>query len=147
MTAEFVPTPEQRKMVKTMAAFGIPQLDIASAVGISDRTLRKAFREELDRGVIDANLRVAETCFRMATSGTVPAATFFWLKARAGWREVVRQEHTGGDGGPIRLEAIEDTRPSIESFLAECLEKSQVASAQTVPTLEHDRDEIDHAGV
>jgi len=119
MTAEFVPTPEQRKVVRTMAAFGIPQPDIANVVGISDRTLRKAFREELDRGVIDANLKVAETCFRMATSGTVPSATFFWLKARAGWREVIRQEHTGGDGGPIQLQAAEDTRPSLESYLLE----------------------------
>ena len=119
MTAEFVPSPEQRKLVKTMSAFGIPQIDIAEVVGISDRTLRKAFREELDRGVIEANMKVAETCFRMATSGTVPAATFFWLKARAGWREVIRQEHTGGDGGPIQLQRVEDTRPPIESYLEE----------------------------
>lgn len=56
------------KLVRTMSGFGIPQLEIANVVGISDRTLRKAFREELDRAVIDANLKVAETCFRMATA-------------------------------------------------------------------------------
>ena len=59
----------------------------------------------------------------MATSGTVPAATFFWLKSRAGWREVTRQEHTGSDGGPIQMKQIEDTRPSLESYLAEFVRK------------------------
>lgn len=49
----------------------------------------------------------------------MPAATFFWLKARAGWHEVIRQEHTGGDGGPIQLQRVEDTRPPIESYLLE----------------------------
>ena len=123
MTAEFVPTAEQRKTVRAMAAFGIPQLEIGKVIGISDRTLRRAFRGELDKAAIEANAKVAEVCFRMATSGTVPAATFFWLKTRAGWREVTRQEHTGGDGGPIKLQRIEDARPTIETYLLEFQEQ------------------------
>jgi hypothetical protein len=118
MTA-FVPSAEQRKVVRAMAAFGVPQLEIAKVIEISDRTLRKAFREELDRAAIEANAKVAEVCFRMATSGTVPAATFFWLKTRAGWREVTRQEHTGGDGGPIQVQRFDDPRASLESYLLE----------------------------
>jgi len=125
MTA-FVPTPEQRKMVRAMSAYGVPQTEICKVVGISDRTLRKKFREELDRAAVEANAKVAEVCFRMATSGTVPAATFFWLKTRAGWREVNRQEHTGGDGGPIQVEPIVDTRPPIESFMQEFLHRRAV---------------------
>ena len=123
MTAQFVPTAEQRKIVRAMAAYGIPQMDIGRAIGISDRTLRKAFRDELDKAAIEANAKVAEVCFRMATSGKVPAATFFWLKARAGWREVQRQEHTGGDGGPIQVQRLHDARPPIESYLLEWQEK------------------------
>ena len=65
------------------------------SIGISDPTLRRAFRDELDKAGIEANAKVAEVCFKMATSGKVPAATFFWLKTRAGWREVLRQEHSG----------------------------------------------------
>ena len=118
MTAPFVATSEQRKTVRAMAAFGIPQIEIANVVGISDRTLRKVFREELDKAATEANAKVAEVCFRMATSGTVPAATFFWLKTRAGWREVSRHEHTGGDGGPVQLQQFEDTRPPISAYIA-----------------------------
>jgi hypothetical protein len=118
MTAAFVATPEQRKTVRAMAAFGIPQMEIANVVGVSDRTLRKVFRDELDKAATEANAKVAEVCFRMATSGTVPAATFFWLKTRAGWREVSRLEHTGGDGGPVQLQQFEDTRPPISAYIA-----------------------------
>ena len=123
MTAAFIPTPEQRKTVRAMAAFGIPQMEIANVIGVSDRTLRKVFREELDKAATEANAKVAEVCFRMATSGTVPSATFFWLKTRAGWREVSRHEHTGGDGGPVQLQQIEDTRPPISAYVAEFLPK------------------------
>ena len=124
MTAAFVATAEQRKTVRAMAAFGIPQMEIANVVGISDRTLRKAFREELDKAATEANAKVAEVWFRMATSGTVPAATFFWLKTRAGWREVTRHEHTGGDGGPVQLQQFEDTRPPISAYIAGFLSPS-----------------------
>ena len=55
----FQPTEEQRRMVKTLSAFGIPQEQIARQVGIrSAKTLRKHFRKELDRGDMDANLKV-----------------------------------------------------------------------------------------
>ncbi len=83
----YEPTDEQRKTVKAMAAFGVPQPDIASVVGCSEKTLRKHYRHELDIAQVEANTRVAQTCFQMATSGNCPAATFFWLKTRAGWRE------------------------------------------------------------
>ena len=119
MTAELAPTLEQRKVVRAMAAFGVPQADIGNVVGVSDPTLRKAFRPELDQAATEANARVAEVCYRMATSGKVPAATFFWLKTCTGWREMTRLEHTGGDGGPVKLRHIEDTGPSIESLLRE----------------------------
>jgi len=83
------PTDENRKMVRMMAAFGISQDQIASKVGIrSQKTLRKHFREELDCGAVEANMRVAQTLFKMATSGNQPSATIFWLKTRADWKEL-----------------------------------------------------------
>jgi hypothetical protein len=56
--------------------------------------LRLAFRDELDKAAIEANAKVAQTCYQMAISGQHPAATFFWLKTRAGWREIDRREIT-----------------------------------------------------
>ena len=82
------PTDEQRRLVKSLAAVGTPQAGIGSMVGIrSEKTLRKHFREELDRGSAEANANVGRTLYQMATSGQHPAATIFWLKCRAGWNE------------------------------------------------------------
>ena len=81
------PTPDQRRTVKTMAGFGIPHTDIAPFLGIDTKTLRKHFREELDRGMTEANAKVAQSLFQMATQGKNVAAAIFWMKARAGWRE------------------------------------------------------------
>jgi hypothetical protein len=80
------PTDEQRKIVKTMSAVGIPQDEIARLIGIrSPKTLRKHFWGELDRGATDANASVAGALFKQAMGGNV-AAQKFWLQSRAGWR-------------------------------------------------------------
>lgn len=83
----FAPSDEQRRQVEAMSGFGVPQDDIAVVIGVSGPTLRRHFRTELDRGVARANARVGQRLYEMATSGDNTAATIFWLKARAGWRE------------------------------------------------------------
>jgi len=74
-------------MVKVMSGFGIPQTDIANQIGVDAKTLRKHFRDELDRGMTEANMRVAQSLFTMATTGGNVAAAIVWMKAQAGWRE------------------------------------------------------------
>jgi len=81
----FKQTAEQRRLVKSLSAFGVPQEQIAGRIGI--RSLRNHFREELDRGILEANTNVAHTLYKMATSGKDPITTLFWLKSRAGWKE------------------------------------------------------------
>lgn len=105
----YEPTPDQRRTVKTMAGFGIPHTDIAPFIGIDTKTLRKHFREELDRGMTEANAKVAQSLFLMATQGKNVAAAIFWMKARAGWREKIeiRPEVTTYDSlSDAELEAI-----------------------------------------
>ena len=81
------PTAEQRRLVKSFAAVGIKQADIARKLGIrSEKTLRKHFRAELDEGAVDANYTVAQSLFQSAKAGNV-AAGIFWMKSRAGWSE------------------------------------------------------------
>jgi hypothetical protein len=85
---ELNPTEEQRRLVKSMAAVGVPHEDIARKVGVrSPKTLRKHFREELDMGMIDANYKVGKTLFELATGGQEVAATIFWVKTRKLFRE------------------------------------------------------------
>ena len=88
-----VPSDAGRKKVKAMAAYGIREADIAAWLEISDKTLRKYYASELATGHVEANAKVAETLFRMATSGNCPAATIFWTKVRNGWQEVARPQH------------------------------------------------------
>ena len=78
-----------------MSGFGIPQPDIAIHLGIDPKSLRKHFREELDRGSIEATAKVAQSLFNMATQGNNVAAAIFWMKARAGWREKQEMHHSG----------------------------------------------------
>lgn len=81
------PTEKQRELVKSMAAFGIRQEDIARKIGIrSPKTLRKYFRQELTDGATDANYNVAKSLYHKALGGDTYAAQF-WLKCRAGWRD------------------------------------------------------------
>ena len=79
------PTPETRRLVKTMAACGLKQEDICKALNIrSAKTLRTHYRRELDLGHIEAMTNVVRTLYQMATSGKCPSATRFWLE-RSGW--------------------------------------------------------------
>ena len=89
----FEPTEEQRRLVRALAGFGIVHDDIAKQVGCEPKTLRKHFREELDRGSVEATAKVAQSLFQMATTGKNVAAAIFWMKARAGWREKSQVEH------------------------------------------------------
>jgi len=82
----FEPTEEQRRQVRMLAAFGNRQEEIASLVKVSDRTLRKHFRKELDHGVTEANSQIAHALFKKAKDGNT-TAQIFWLKCRAGWGE------------------------------------------------------------
>ncbi len=75
-------------MVEAMAAV-ITQAEIAIVLGVDEKTLRKHYREELDRGIYKANAKVGANLFKIATGTGREAVTaaIFWLKTRAGWSE------------------------------------------------------------
>lgn len=87
MTVLFEPTAEQRRLARAMAGLGLPQDQIALLLEVDPKTLRKHFRDDLDRGMAEANVKIAQSLFNMATTGNNVAAAIFWMKARAGWRE------------------------------------------------------------
>ena len=61
-----VPTQETRRQVETLTGFGLTQEQIAAVLKITDRTLRKHYRSELDTGVLKANAAVADALFKKA---------------------------------------------------------------------------------
>lgn len=96
------PTPEGRKLVEVHATVGTDQETIAKLIGIDPTTLRLHYRDELDLATAKANAVIGGALFNKAKGGDT-AAQIFWMKTRAGWREVVRNEHTGADGGLIQM--------------------------------------------
>ena len=82
----FVVTDAMREKVRHLAGIGVPQDDIATIVGCAPKTLRKRCRDDLDRGVAEANALVSGYLFASAKGGNV-TAQIFWLKTRARWRE------------------------------------------------------------
>lgn len=100
------PTNETRSQVKAMAAFGIRQEDIAAYLGITDKTLRVHYREELDKGAIEATVKVAESLFRQATKEGNTAAAIFWMKSRAGWSEKQIIQHQAGAQTDVDLSKL-----------------------------------------
>ena len=83
------PDPTTRRQVEALAAYGVPEADVARVVGIDPKTLRKHYRDELDTGHIKATAKVAEFLFRKATTDGPQCVTaaIFWMKTRGGWRE------------------------------------------------------------
>ena len=94
-------------MVKLMSAIGIPERKMVHAIvnpetkaGITPVTLRKHFREELDQGLVQADIKAGANLLKLTE--TSAAAAIFWAKCRLGWRERVAIElpPTEGAGTP-----------------------------------------------
>jgi hypothetical protein len=90
----FKPMKDQRKLIKSLAAMGLPHEDICTVLRLrSPKTLRKYFHRELFEGVAEATAQVSRTAFEMAISGDYPAMTYFWLKCQVpSYEELDTQE-------------------------------------------------------
>ena len=113
----WTPTDPQRRQAETMAAYGIPEAEIARVLGVSKPTLRKHCCTELDTGATRVNSKVADFLFYGICGGTgKPAlkderarvtAAIFWMKTRGGWSETSTHKHTGtANGDPIEVEVV-----------------------------------------
>ena len=90
-----------------MAAYGIPEIDMARVFGVDPKTLRKRYRDELDMGKTKTNAQIAGFLFNAARSGNV-TAQIFWLKTRARWRETPLELRHSGSVGRRDLSEITD---------------------------------------
>jgi hypothetical protein len=82
----FVANDAMRERVRYLAGLGVPQDHIARIIACAPKTLRKRLRDELDRGVAEANATICGYLFAAAKAGNI-TAIIFWLKTRAHWRE------------------------------------------------------------
>ena len=85
--------------------------EVAGFLGISTRTLTrrkqvKKTAEVIDRAKAKGRVSVRRALFRLAASGNVAAAIFL-AKNLLGMRDVVSNEHSGPEGGPVELSVVE----------------------------------------
>ena len=117
-----------RERVRYLAGVGVRQEDIAKIIGCAPKTLRKRLRDELDRGVAEANATIAGSLFAKAKGGDTPAQ-IFWLKTRAHWREKTAPDDPvpGRDAeanSPVVLVLPDNSRdPELTQVLRDAQEK------------------------
>ena len=99
----FIKKEEDAKLVEALTIAGVTQTLIAQIVKISEPTLRKNFRKELDTSKARANAIISQSLFKKAKDGNV-VAQIFWLKTQAGWKEKNALELTGKDGDKLFTE-------------------------------------------
>ena len=95
------PTPETRELVQKRSGLGQSQDAICRKLGIDQKTLRKHYAEELERGADETNAEVASAIYLAATGREVQndgsikrvpvntALAIWWSKTRMNpvWRE------------------------------------------------------------
>jgi len=104
----FNPTPAQAREVSVLTCMGLEPKDIALALNIELKLLKKYYVKELTVSQHLPNVMVAKVALQMAMSGQSPDMTKFWLKTRAKWKETAAVELTGKDGGPMETVTAKD---------------------------------------
>lgn len=80
-----------RRLVQVLAEQGVPQREISRVLEIDEKTLRKRYRRELDRGAALVEAKLVLHLYRIAGGSDDVAlrATRFMLMARFGWTQYV----------------------------------------------------------
>src|SRR4029077_920815 len=131
MTKAHKPDDKDRRQVESLASYGIQVNEIAGVMKLSQPTLLKYYKYELETGHVKANALVAQSLFQKATGsgpGSVVAA-IFWLKARAGWRDSApaNDEYAEPRLGKKEAAALEAQHPpDADSTLGELLGQRQL---------------------
>ena len=93
----FSPSKDNYQLVEALVIAGVQHKLISNILKISEPTLRKHFKKQLQTAKSRANALVAQSLFQKARDGNV-VAQIFWLKTQAGWKESNALELTGANG-------------------------------------------------
>ena len=86
--------------------------EIAAWFGVCTRTIERLrknpkFSESMNQSKAKGRVSVRRSLFRLAAAGNIAAAIFL-AKNVLGYRDVVRNEQSGPEGGPISIEVQTD---------------------------------------
>ena len=110
------------KQVESLAANGLTQEQIATALGISESTLHKRKQENTEftaaikRGKAKGIALVTNKLMESIKGGNMTGMIFF-LKTQAGWKETNVQEHTGANGKDLIPSAKQMTTDELKAEL------------------------------
>jgi hypothetical protein len=103
----FEPNESERRMVRLAVGFGIPHIRICQAIlnprtgkPIDEKTLRKAFAEEIRMGAFEMDM-IASSAMAQQIKAGAGWAIMFYMKNRMRWADRESLELTGKDGGPV----------------------------------------------
>jgi hypothetical protein len=103
----FIPTPEQRAVVKLLTGSGRPQDEIVTAIKnmktnkpISVDTLRRAFADEIRIGRVEMHTMVLTSLAGQIRNGNM-TSIIWYMKNQMGWTD--SHEISGKNGGPIPI--------------------------------------------
>jgi len=105
-----MPRPEANidlEEVEKLCAMQCTDEEIAAFLRVSTRTIERrrkvqSFRETMERGKAKGRVSVRRNLFRLATNGNL-GANIFLAKNLLGYKDVVSNEHSGPEGGPIPM--------------------------------------------
>lgn len=131
----YEPTERDREYVAKHVWY-IGHEQCAQRLGISKKTLQRHFRKEIDEAKVDLELDLGMTAVEKARMGDGPMLRFL-LATRFGkrWSPKYVHEHSGKDGGPIRMinmapliegkteEELAELERILESLEAEAVEE------------------------
>lgn len=89
------PTDALRAIVSRSSGLGLPHESIGHLLGISDTTLRKWYKADLDTGRAAAHAAVASTLYDKAISGD-NACLIFYARTQLKWAEAPREVVVSG---------------------------------------------------
>lgn len=103
----FVPTAEQRIQVEAYVAAGAEQELIAEYTGLSEDTLQRHFRSELDHGKARALTKIGGSMIKRALDGDADLGKFVMARI-GGWKAATAVENTGPNGGPMEYRNLSE---------------------------------------
>jgi len=92
------PTDLSRTVVESLAMEGRTQEEIAEMIGLSQPTLRKYYRQEIDKAKMVADAQVVQTAYKMAVSGESASMTRYWLNCNTDSWEKTDKVDVTSDG-------------------------------------------------
>jgi hypothetical protein len=105
--------------------------EIAAFFGVSTRTIERRcknrkFLEAIERGKAKGRLSVRRALFRQAPTNI--AAAIFLSKNLLGYKDVMSNEHSGPDGGPITI-----ARPDFSDLSDEEIQQLRLLASKAKP--------------